>query len=315
MYVFIEIIITTRIKGVLQSKFVAMDVFSNVLNDNANPDSLTNSLIKHLIECIGLVLAAQPCAPTFWAQPKTLQSFNAILILIIDNVQKYVKVHMKQYVYYYVMGMGNINNNIVTCLEQILKSATKNCKPVLIILPLIQDVLPYLLDDDDNNSNNNNKKKTGKPLKETSAGRLIFALRTQAFLSDNKFSELTFRSFQNSVVPKQLDGNTNATTTTTTKWSTDLLHLFLNTLMDLRPGHQQQVQAGESYLPLLADAMVCMYRGNKNVSMNLLPRAVTTTQTFLIQPIRMCIVGHVKLWHDYVSIALMKMKLLKQILH
>ena len=50
--------------------------------------------------------------------------------------------------------------------------------------------------------------------------------------------------------------------------------------MDLRPGHQQQVQVGESYLPLLADAMVCMYHGNKNISMNLLPRAVTTIQAF-----------------------------------
>jgi len=270
-------------KGVLQSKFVAaMDVFSNVLNDSANPESLTNSLIKHLIECIGLVLAAQPCAPTFWAQPKTLQSFNAILNLIIDERPKIRKSSHEAIRILLRNGHGKyLSNNIVTCLEQILKSATqKNCKPVLIILPLIQDVLPYLLDDDDNNSNNNNnKKKTGKSLKETSAGRLIFALlRTQAFLSDNKFSELTFRSFQNSVVPKQLDGNANAITTT--KWSTDLLHLFLNTLMDLRPGHQQQVQVGESYLPLLADAMVCMYRGNKNVSMNLLPRAVTTIQTF-----------------------------------
>ena len=78
MYVFIEILLPYVSKGVLQSKFVAaMDVFSNVLNDNANPDSLTNSLIKHLIECIGLVLAAQPCAPTI--STTNVQSFNAIL--------------------------------------------------------------------------------------------------------------------------------------------------------------------------------------------------------------------------------------------
>ena len=28
--------------------------------------------------------ASQQCAPTFWAQPKTLQSFNAILNLIVQ---------------------------------------------------------------------------------------------------------------------------------------------------------------------------------------------------------------------------------------
>ena len=39
-------------------------------------------------ECIGMVLAAQQCAPTFWAQPKTLQSFNAILNLIVDERPK-----------------------------------------------------------------------------------------------------------------------------------------------------------------------------------------------------------------------------------
>ena len=53
--------------------------------------------------------------------------------------------------------------------------------------------------------------------------------------------------------------------------------------------------------------MVCMYRGNKNVSMNLLPRAVTTIQTFFDSTNTMCIVGHS--YGTIMSIALMKMKL------
>ena len=77
-------------QAVLRSKFVdTMDVFSNVLNGGGQgAGSITNPLVRHLIECIGMVLAAQQCAPTFWAQPKTLQSFNAILNLIVDERPK-----------------------------------------------------------------------------------------------------------------------------------------------------------------------------------------------------------------------------------
>ena len=174
-------------------------------------------------------------------------------------------------------------NNIVSCLEQLLKSASqKNTKPVLVILPLVQDILPYLLDSHAVKGGNSST----KSLKQSPAGRLIFALlRTQAFLSDSRFSELTFRSFQNSVVSKtvrQQSGNSggNADEEATTKWSPALLSLFLSTLMDLRPGHQQLLQVGGSYLPLLADAMVCMHRSDTTMSLALLPRVVSTIQTF-----------------------------------
>ena len=120
-------------------------------------------------------------------------------------------------------------NNIVSCLEQLLKSASqKNTKPVLVILPLVQDILPYLLDSHAVKDGNSST----KSLKQSPAGRLIFALlRTQAFLSDSRFSELTFRSFQNSVVSKtvrQQSGNSggNADEEATTKWSPALLSLF-----------------------------------------------------------------------------------------
>ena len=165
-------------------------------------------------------------------------------------------------------------------LEQLLKSASqKNTKPVLVILPLVQDTLPYLLDGHAAKDGNT----SSKSLKQSPAGRLIFALlRTQAFLSDSRFSELTFRSFQNSVVSKtarQQSGG-KAGEETSTKWSPALLSLFLSTLMDLRPGHQQLLQVGGSYLPLLADAMVCMHRGDSTMSLALLPRVVSTVQTF-----------------------------------
>ena len=48
----------------------------------------------------------------------------------------------------------------------------------------------------------------------------------------------------------------------------------------LRPGHQQLLQVGGSYLPLLADAMVCMHRSDTTMSLALLPRVVSTIQTF-----------------------------------
>ena len=192
-------------QAVLRSKFVdTMDVFSNVLNGGGqNAGSITNPLVRHLIECIGMVLAAQQCAPTFWAQPKTLQSFNAILNLIVDERPK-IRKSSHEAIRTLLRGghARYLANNIVSCLEQLLKSASqKNTKPVLVVLPLVQDILPYLLDSHAVKGGNSST----KSLKRSPAGRLIFALlRTQAFLSDSRFSELTFRSFQNSVVSKTI---------------------------------------------------------------------------------------------------------------
>ena len=274
-------------QAVLRSKFVdTMDVFSNVLNGGGQgAGSITNPLVRHLIECIGMVLAAQQCAPTFWAQPKTLQSFNAILNLIVDERPK-IRKSSHEAIRTLLRGghARYLANNIVSCLEQLLKSASqKNTKPVLVILPLVQDVLPYLLDSHAAKDGNSST----KSLKQSPAGRLIFALlRTQAFLSDSRFSELTFRSFQNSVVSKKArqqsgnNGSNDLDEEASTKWSPALLSLFLSTLMDLRPGHQQLLQVGGSYLPLLADAMVCMHRSDADMSLALLPRVVSTIQTF-----------------------------------
>ena len=78
--------------------------------------------------------------------------------------------------------------------------------------------------------------------------------------------------------------------------------------MDLRPGHQQLLQVGGSYLPLLADAMVCMHRSDDHVFGTAAKGSLDSTDVLRFDKARMCIAGPAKPWRVCACTALPRTK-------